>query len=301
MLSSAFAETSEGLAAGDRKVYTIIVEEADFITIYWLLKWIYGNWLLFREDDDPREAVDGTGAGWSTKWLHSRGNEWDWKTFNKADVDDTIAIGKDDTSVGSGLSVASGRRDDQSPSGSKGKQAEQLRSFTSATAPNMVTSAPRIPSSKAAMTPVTSRQNSGLRHGTSSSGIPQHTSNQSNPVPISTNYPISPRGSRHTPSTVSTPDPHPHPTAPPPPASALSMYQVAHRYAIPGLASLALEHMMSTITPASSFALLLATSLWEELHTLVEDYVVERWEDIAVTTEFETCCDEVAAGEYVFS
>lgn len=48
------------------------------------------------------------------------------------------------------------------------------------------------------------------------------------------------------------------------------MYQVAHRYSMPGLAALALEHMMSTITPQSSFALLLATSTWDELHTLVE-------------------------------
>jgi hypothetical protein len=48
------------------------------------------------------------------------------------------------------------------------------------------------------------------------------------------------------------------------------MYQVAHRYAMPGLASLALEHMMSTITPQSSFPLLLATSVWVELRSLVE-------------------------------
>ena len=37
-----------------------------------------------------------------------------------------------------------------------------------------------------------------------------------------------------------------------------------------GLASLALEHMMSTITPEASFALLLASSTWDELHALVE-------------------------------
>ena len=57
---------------------------------------------------------------------------------------------------------------------------------------------------------------------------------------------------------------------PPPPASALSMYQVAHRYGMPGLAALALEHMMATLTPAGSFALLRASATWEELHQLVE-------------------------------
>jgi hypothetical protein len=50
----------------------------------------------------------------------------------------------------------------------------------------------------------------------------------------------------------------------------LSMYQVAHRYTMPGLANLALEHMLTTITPQTSFALLLATTTWEELHTLVQ-------------------------------
>lgn len=76
------------------------------------------------------------------------------------------------------------------------------------------------------------------------------------------------------------------------------MYQVAHRYAMPGLSALALEHMMNTITPASSFALLLATSTWDELKTLVEDYVVDKWEEVSVSEEFEVCCQEVAAGEW---
>lgn len=48
------------------------------------------------------------------------------------------------------------------------------------------------------------------------------------------------------------------------------MYQVAHRYTMPGLADLALEHMMATMTPQSSFSLLLATATWDELHILVQ-------------------------------
>jgi hypothetical protein len=86
---------------------------------------------------------------------------------------------------------------------------------------------------------------------------------------------------------------------------------------MPGLAALALGHMMSTITPESSFALLLAASAWEDLRLLVEvrvdippvmllfmtsrlqDYVVERWQDVSRCHEFEQCCEEVAGGEYV--
>jgi hypothetical protein len=63
MLSSAFSET---VPCGERKVHTVVVEEADFVTIYWLLKWVYVNWLLFKEDDDPISAVEG--VGWGVKY-----------------------------------------------------------------------------------------------------------------------------------------------------------------------------------------------------------------------------------------
>jgi len=67
---------------------------------------------------------------------------------------------------------------------------------------------------------------------------------------------------------------------------------------MPGLASLALEHMMATITPQSCFALLLASVVWDELHSLVEDFVVDRWSEVQASEEFERGCAEVAAGEW---
>lgn len=96
MLSSSFSEVGTGPAPGERKVYTITVEEADFETIYWLLKWVYGNWLLFKEHDDPRAAVDGVGEGWSARWLNARGGEWDWKTFRKSNLSDGSITGTRD-------------------------------------------------------------------------------------------------------------------------------------------------------------------------------------------------------------
>ena len=41
MLSSSFAENGSTLLPGERKLYTIVVEEADFVTVYWLLKYVY--------------------------------------------------------------------------------------------------------------------------------------------------------------------------------------------------------------------------------------------------------------------
>lgn len=75
------------------------------------------------------------------------------------------------------------------------------------------------------------------------------------------------------------------------------MYHVAHRYAMPGLSALALEHIVNSMTPESSFALLLASAAWDELRMLVEDYIVDKWDEVSVSEEFERCCEEVAAGE----
>ncbi|RDB19897.1 hypothetical protein Hypma_012758 [Hypsizygus marmoreus] len=300
MLASSFSENPV-LIPGERKIYTIIVEEADFETIYWLLKFCYANWLLFKEHDDPRIAMDGIGVGWSAKWLHSRGGEWDWKTFYKDDgaAGDTRSV----TSGGSRPSVGEPRR-----SASKPATQAPVSPSASGTVPSIAKVGATTPSrtasgSSSRRTVPPAQPSSNVGAGSSSSV----SRTKPVPVPVATNfgpsghsgYPVSPRTGRQHPSTsVSVPDPHPHPTPAPRPASALSMYQVAHRYAMPGLASLALEHMMSTITPQSSFALLLATSVWEDLHSLVEDYVVEKWDEVSISEEFEQCCQEVAAGEW---
>ncbi|KAF8897756.1 hypothetical protein BD779DRAFT_1492351 [Infundibulicybe gibba] len=305
MLSSSFAE-GERLVLGERTIYTVVVEEADFETMYWLLKFCYANWLLFTENDDPRAAVDGVGAGWSAKWLHAGGGEWDWKTFQKASSGDESTFDARSATSGSSIEVSSAKS----------------KTFEAGTTPTLPASSvqPRIVSSAskqglAANLPSAStprqnpttprRQTPGSTNVMPMAMSGSSSAPRSKPVPIpvsqtnyspSSHYPVSPRAPRS--NTASTPDPHLHPTPAPRPASALSMYQTAHRYAMPGLASLALEHMMATITPQSSFALLLATSVWDELHLLIEDYVVEKWDEVSVSEEFEQCCQEVAGGEW---
>ncbi|KAG5728522.1 hypothetical protein E4T56_gene19522 [Termitomyces sp. T112] len=307
MLTSSFSE-NPAVTNGERSIYTVVVEEADFETIYWLLKFCYTNWLLFREEDDPRLAMDGVGVGWSAKWLHTRGGEWDWKTFHK-----------DDNGAGDTRSVTSG---DSFPSVidvGPSPNLEALSPMSTSATPTSVSSSgsrnlstPKAsPGSSSARPRVSSPRRTTSSATNTTPNANASSSSRTKPVPIipvtpagfssptRPGYPISPRAGRQHPlSPVSVPDPHPHPTAAPRPASALSMYQVAHRYVMPNLASLALDHMISTITPQSSFALLLASSVWEELHLLVEDYIVEKWDEVSVTEEFERCCQEVAAGEW---
>lgn len=274
MLSSAFSEGAE-FTTGERKMYTVVVEEADFETMYWLLKFCYANWLLFKEQDDPRAAVEGVGAGWSAKWLTSRNGEWDWKTFHKSGPgDESLTDARSATSIES-LAAANVSR---STSGTSEVFQQSSINSVVTTANNASMTKPHPTSS--------SRQPS--RRPSSTLPVPVGSSSgttRSKPEPVALSasryaappkhYPISPRTSRpQQPSIISTPDPHPHPTPAAPPASALSMYQVAHRYTMPGLANLALEHMMTTITPQSSFALLLATTTWEELHMLVQVSII---------------------------
>ena len=276
MLSSSFAE-NPAAANGERKLYTVVVEEADFETIYWLLKYCYANWLLFRQHDDPRAAVEGVGAGWSVRWLNEQRGEWDWKTFHKGGPSD------DSRSAASGESLAMSHSTSTKsetypnpvpttpnaagPSTTISSPTKSTMNANSISRPTQSTSSTvRRTSASTTASPVT------LNVGGPSSNIPR-----AKPVPITpasnfstpSRYSASPRSSRQGPM-ASAPDPHPHPTPAPGPASALAIYQVAHRYGMPTLATLALEHVMSTITPQSSFALLLATSLWDELRSLIE-------------------------------
>ncbi|KAJ8515346.1 hypothetical protein ONZ45_g7234 [Pleurotus djamor] len=308
MLTSSFLEAQTS-NPGERKLYTVVVDEADFETVYWLLKYCYANWVLFKEHDDPRAAVEGIGTSWNAKWLRLQGDEWDWKTFDKANDEESIM--GDSRSITSGGSRRS--NDDvikQSktllPSSESTSRDQPSSSRTVASTPkptNVVnrqatgastsTSTPRRPSNTTASTSTTTGLSVSTTPGISrSKTVPMPISAAKSSYASSSHYPISPRSQRN----HSTPDPHPHPAPTPPPASALSIYQIAHRYSMPSLASLALDHMMSTITPQSSFALLLATNVWEELHIL--DFVVEKWDEVSVSDEFERCCAEVAAGEW---
>ncbi|KAF8529759.1 hypothetical protein BU17DRAFT_60526 [Hysterangium stoloniferum] len=56
MLTSSFMENSNTVS-GERKVYEVVVEETDFVMVYWLLKYSYANWVLFKDHDDLHVLV----------------------------------------------------------------------------------------------------------------------------------------------------------------------------------------------------------------------------------------------------
>ncbi|KIJ56759.1 hypothetical protein M422DRAFT_57400 [Sphaerobolus stellatus SS14] len=328
MLGSSFAETQSNGNGEGRKVYEVVVEEADFVSIYWLLKYCYANWVLFKEQDDPRAAVEWIGEGWSTKWLSKKGGEWEWESFSKPGLyhdddaagsvvsrDDDVSVSVRSTGVVSPVSARSGRAGERSDV-VEGKQPVRTATTPTLQAPP---ASPRVASRLTSpSTPTTSSSNTPRASSTkpSSSTTSTHKASSSSGAPSRTStytYPLSPRQPRavhpahpthpHPTQTQQAQlqaqlDPHAHPTPQPQPASALSLWLIAHRYAMPGLEALALAHMMNTIQPAAALPLLLATTRWDELHDLVEDYIVDHWDIACASEEFDRCCQEVAAGEW---
>lgn len=92
-------------------------------------------------------------------------------------------------------------------------------------------------------------------------------------------------------------DPHQHPCVKPPPASALALYRLAHQYHQQGLVHLCKTQLINSLTPQTAFPTLLATNLYNDLYEDVKAYVLDKWDLVSQTNEFERCCDEVSAGE----
>ena len=291
MLSSSFSENAKSIRPGERKVYTVVLEEADFVTVYWLLKWIYANWLTFRSEDDPRLAIEGIGAGWSVKWLNTSGKgEWEWKKFIRnqpgedpnASRSDVRSVASATESAGSGdvkgkTKEVTGTQAAFSNTASSSTTLRTSSTPTRNTGPTTGTSSTK-PQSRQQLT--TTSPSISRRSNTSTDGPTKPTPGVSStplpaPAPVNTHQAATSTGFTNSQRysavrQTSVPDPHPHPTPEPLPASALSIYRIAHRYDLGGLASLALEHMMTTITPEYCFSLLLASSVWDELHGLVQ-------------------------------
>lgn len=56
---------------------------------------------------------------------------------------------------------------------------------------------------------------------------------------------------------------------------------------------------MKNVSPRTAFPLLLATQFFSELRALLEDYIVDHWGEVSSSQEFDVCCQEIAAGDWV--
>ena len=165
LLMGGFSE-SEIKRRGDSKHTTILVDDADFETVYWVLKFIYTYQITFADDDNVRLLTDRChlNNGEVAKMLGSAPaylgeNEWDYRRLPmiEEEPEDNVSDFEHD-----------------------GKTTKMF----------------------------------------------------------------------------SEPDPHHHPTTAPGPGSALAIFKLSHRYRIEVLQNLAMEHILSRLTPGNCMPLL---------------------------------------------
>ncbi|WWD18659.1 hypothetical protein CI109_103112 [Kwoniella shandongensis] len=339
LLTSGFSES--------KRYTTIMVDDASFETLYWVLRFLYTNELLFDDrDDDIRRLIarQRLDKNETTKLLavgsaHYMGqSEWDYHQLpaegetdsdSLADFDFDTRTVKSVSSVGTSISrrttlssVASGaNRDEEQLTGGPSRRSSGSNVSTPASSvlgtsghsvtlntktrsPSSTVSAPArsrntvLSVSTAAESKRTSRQTPTRSAGASKASA---SSSKHNPTPAGTGSgitsPKSPlvRAHQHypLPRLQSEPDPHPHPTAQPKPASALEVYMLANRYRLEALKSMAQEHLLEKMTSENCMPLAFATYRYDELHSEVLDYIVERWSLVKTSPTFLKCIQEV--------
>lgn len=311
-ISQSYGASETGLSPG-RNVRTLQISDADFVTAYWFLRYLYTDDIQFADQEDVRSAV------LDEEW--AKGSDQGYLTAGSANGDSSHAGGmrqsmltswtplsqlKDyDDFEGMSYSMPAGTAagSQRDLSGSFVLQGSSLQGSTSTSNAATTSGSLRQRTSAAA-----SANNAGPSGSGGVSGRPLSAPNSPSPASAAAKHHPADESSRvgsgahRTMSNASairasgTVDPHDHPCAHPGPASALSIYKLAHRYHMQDLSRLAALHMVATLTPQSAFALLLASSMYDELHTRIKTYVYQHWHLVSHTQEFERCCDEVSVG-----
>lgn len=317
------AEASPGLAA--RNVRTLRIPDADFVTTYWFLRYLYTEDIQFADKEDVRSAVlneewaKGSDCGHLTSGSlggdaglqHPASNLLvDWTPISQLEDFDDFDMQDNNEAAHHSMSYSMTRAQPSSSSvehgnfvphvtASNATTSGSLRQRKSATGFGADISASIHASNRGStLSPPASPLGAAATTCSATGGADKHR------APDGSSR-VSGSGARRTlsnastvaqPSRTGTHDPHQHPCSVPGPASALSIFKLAHRYHMQDLSRLASLHMVATLTPQSAFPMLLATSMYTELHTRIKTYVYQHWHLVSHTDEFERCCDEVSVG-----
>ncbi|ORX37222.1 hypothetical protein BD324DRAFT_650828 [Kockovaella imperatae] len=319
LLHGGFSE-SEIARRGEARVTPIVVDDADFNTVYWMLKFIYTNSLDFADEEDVRaimrqgqlcrsEVVKSLTSGAP---LYTGLGEWDYRRLpiEGEDIDDGFDVQtvKSVSSTGtrvSGLSPSSSVNRKANVGGASSVSAEKnpTTSITPkpgasakvATRPAPATPTPirpRPPPNKASSSNDTSNLTPATNPNTS-----KHLASQTSPAGAGTGTGTA-LPSRQFISRHGEPDPHPHPAPQPLPASALAIYMLSHRYRLETLELLAKDHILAVLRPDNCMSYLLASYSYDNLHREILDYVIDNWVDVQPHPEFLKCIQEVSSGTW---
>ncbi|BEJ17298.1 hypothetical protein CspHIS471_0606990 [Cutaneotrichosporon sp. HIS471] len=285
--------------ASDAAVTTLIVDDAAFNTVYWVLRWLYTDEVLFSATDSVRSVMGQVRVDCTSARRLLNSESWEYAPLEEEDDVEARTV-RSVSSVGTAPSV--GRRSPRHPpvasTASEGSGSRRPSATSTSSANPQTTPRPPISRNKSS-SPV--------------STIPRVANTTRKPPPPSvvvksaakspSTAPTSPAAVGRSPYPTGAPrrpgpppEPHKHPTLPPTPPSPLAVFFLAHRYGLDELQSLARDALLRQLTPDSCVTALLATYAFTELHQAVMDYVTDHWAEVCASPDLERCYQEVSAG-----
>ncbi|OWT39024.1 hypothetical protein C362_03187 [Cryptococcus neoformans Bt1] len=292
LLASGFSET--------QRYNTIVVDDASFSTLYWILHYLYTNELTFSEHEDyhyindehrldkahvdrilrPQASVQNNSAEWNYQHLPVVG---DWDTeIDATSLEDELLNVKNALSSKISPPLGIGVSNIPDSQGDKGapQQPKRIKKRATSTSPS------KIPTMNVPLNRAFATSNNNKPHF-----IASHLSALG---PPNSSFGISARiGTEH--------DPHPHPAPSPPPASALDVYMLAHRYRLEELREMAMEQILRNLSYDTCMSAAFVSYPYEELHSKVLAYIAKNWTQVKASSAFLRCIKEVREdvwGEY---
>jgi hypothetical protein len=255
LFATSFLETT---APQVDRVKTVVIESADFNTVYWMIRYVfdhqytnvidrmirflYTNELLFDEQEDhirdlmvwqSIEPAIARKALTSPNPNQSSSREWQWRCWDGDEPLSAISTSDNDPDT---RSIAS-----SSHSFANTTNTNKSKSSTAPTASSNAKSTPRPTRGSA---PISPNRSSSISSRASSGSYPS-----SRTVGASKPYPPRIQTQHDT-------DPHKHPVEQPPPACAMAIYMLAHQYRLETLEALARGHILSHLTHSTCIPIL---------------------------------------------
>lgn len=259
-------------APTERTIQTIQCLDVDYITMYWLLHYIYTGEVGFKDEQDFADTTDLQMYKINARFVQrlesnrADGHEWEWIEADPFQGEpfcsDNANGAEDDTAT---VKSASTRRSSASTSP---HQHQPRVSVAASAQSNSGKSLLTSPDKRSVFPTTTASGSQSSRPSLTTGSLARKLSS---PTAQKQQAYIRP---------VPAPDPHDHPAGPVSPASAFSIYALAHRYQLDDLTGLAQDHLLAHLTPHAACSLLLASFRFQELHSLVEDYVISNWEAV---------------------
>ncbi|KIR38222.1 hypothetical protein I307_02449 [Cryptococcus deuterogattii 99/473] len=263
LLTSGFAETE--------RYNTIIVDDASFSTLYWILQ-------LDKAHVDrilrPQKSNQNGSAEWNYLRLPLVG-DWDAEVDTTSPQNEPINLkGAPSSKISAPLKAEVANISETYGEKGTPQQQKKMKKDAMPTSPSKIPTM-TVPQNHAFATPSSSKPHF----------IASHLSALSRP---NSSFGIGTSARKG-----STNDPHPHPTPSPPPASALDVYMLAHRYRLEELREMAMEQILRNLSYETCMSAAFVSYPYEELHSKVLAYIAKNWTQVKASSAFLRCIKEV--------